>query len=318
MAVFRYTRKPYAEFDFTEAHKEISGVTQDKLKAGDVHAFVPVEFSLYGQAGSGSEVKITRYAPVKNRKEMEKYFEMLKECVGEEGTVSEKGKARFSPSVLKELQKATDTSEAVLTMLKLDSDKSLRAFIKPQENNKSLFDRILFSATGKSKKKTKEEKLYLDLMSDLEKIDWQKKTEVFFEKQRRVLQKNFNDKADDITITDKDLPFRNLDSQAERGKESSAKTITKEEVILKINGIPSFVARGDRGTIEAVKDIFKGNGIDAASFQENVVTKAAPEKSVPTKNPVQGKNVDNAGKTEKNPGPRAPKSRTKDRGRGGL
>lgn len=318
MAVFRYTRKPYAEFDFSEAHKEISDITQDKLKAGDVHAFVPVEFSLYGQADGGSEVKITRYAPVKNRKEMEKYFEMLKECVGEEGAVSEKGKARFSPGVLKELQKATDTSEAVLTMLKLDSDKSLRAFIKPQENNKSLFDRILFSATGKSKK-TKEEKLYLDLMSDLEEIDWQKKTEVFFEKQRRVLQKkNFNDKADDKTITDKDLPFRNLDSQAEKGKEPSAKTVTKEEVILEINGIPSFAARGDRGTIEAVKDKLKGNGIDASSFQENVVTKAVPEKSVPAKNPVQGKNAERVGKTETKTGPRAPKSRTKDLGRGGL
>lgn len=314
MAVFKYSKKPYAEFDFSQEHNKLSEMTQGKLKAGDVHAFVPVEFSLYHQPDGGSEVKVTHYAPVKNRKEIEKYFEMVK-AVLENNITDDKFKNLNVAGVLKELQRATDSSEAVLSMLKLDSDKSLRPFIKSQENNKSLFDRILFAATGG--KKTKEEtKLYLDFFSDLEKIDWQKKTEVLFEKQRRPLQKNFNEKDEEPWL-DKDLPFRNLESSEEKAKESSAKTTTKEEVILEINGIPSFAARGDRGTIEAVKDKLKGNGIDASSFQESVVTKAAPEKSVTSKAPVPGKNISEKSKN-KTPGSRTPKRRTKDLGRGGL
>lgn len=304
MAELKKDKKPFAEFNLDKEYESL-GINTKDLKADKVHAFVPVEFSLYTTGGDGVKVNVTKFEPVRNIKEVRKFFEIL-----DAARVGEGGKTlRIPLETMKELFKMTESSRRTLEMMHLDAG-SLRGFVKLPEKDLSTFEKILASAgLGKKKPVDEKTKLYLDNLEDLKKINWQNKTEVFFEKKRpgqHLSKKTQNDKTERKDELE-ELPYRDIRSQTE-------KEVAKEEVILEIKGVPNFVARGDRGTIEAAKDKLKGNGIDASSFQESTILKPAAQAGKTNSVPDKPKEVG------KIPGTRQSRSRTKDlgRGRGGL
>lgn len=278
---FKTDDREHNIYDFEKAYKNLE---IGKVKDKDVYAMVPVEFSYRNSNAEGLEVY--RYAPVKNEKELEKFLSVLKKRIKK-------------ADAIKELKDIMETSKGIIAICKLDTIKT-RAFVI-EKDTRSAFEKAsdeIKEFFGIGKKSSKGQKLYLDSVKDLEKLDWYSLMKDFKEKERVFFIDTEPEELTKTAEAEKEAERERAEREAEKAKEASIKRKSYKELTLSIIGT-SIVVTGNERTIEAMRNNAKEAGVSSKNIgvSEKIVpeNKKTETSKVPTVSKSGGKkNVRNA------------------------
>lgn len=248
---FKTDDREHNKYDFEQAYKAL-GIEKVKDKA--VYAMVPVEFSYRNSNAEGLEVY--RYAPVRNEKELEKYLSALKKKIK-------------NPGAIKELKDIIETSKGVIALCKLDTIKS-RAFVI-EKDTRSAFEKAsdeIKELFGIGKKTLKGQKLYLDSIKDLEKLDWCSLMKDYKEKDRAFFIDTESEELTRSAEEEKEAARESAEREAEKAK-ATIKRKSYKELTLTILGT-SIVVTGNEKTVEAVRNKAKEAGVSSKDIGVNV------------------------------------------------
>lgn len=254
---FKTDDREHNIYDFEKAYKNLE---IGKVKDKDVYAMVPVEFSYRNSNAEGLEVY--RYAPVKNEKELEKFLSVLKKRIKK-------------ADAIKDLKDIMETSKGLIALCKLDTIKT-RAFVI-EKDTRSAFEKAsdeIKEFFGIGKKSSKGEKLYLDSVKDLEKLDWYSLMKDFKEKERVFFIDTEPEELTKTAEAEKEAERERADREAEKAKEASIKRKSYKELTLSIIGT-SIVVTGNERTIEAMRNNAKEAGVSSKNI--GVSEKIVPE-----------------------------------------